>query len=114
MFASVSGAPSLVRIASDQASSFAPLGVWYSAVAVGVRAALRDDDADAEGAEGEADAEVRADDGWGERERTAGAEDEGVWMARPNVACAEADRRAAGEPDAATSAAASRGVSPDR
>ena len=81
-------------------------------MAVGVKAALRDDDADAEGetdAEARGDAEARADDGG----RTAGAEDEGVWMARPNVACAEADRRRAGEPDAASLAAASRGVSPD-
>jgi hypothetical protein len=112
MFASVSGAPILVRIASDQASSFAPLGVWYSAVAVGAKAARRDDDADADGeadTEVRGDAEARADDDG----RIAGAADEGVPMARPNVACAETDRRAAGEPDAASLAAASRGVTPD-
>src|SRR5580704_7064283 len=110
MFASVSGDPSLVRIASDQASSFAPLGVWYSAVAAGVRAARRDGDADADGeADSRGDPEVRAaDDG-----RTPAAGDEGVPMARPNVACAETDRRGAGEPGAASLAAASRGFSPD-
>src|ERR1700722_7343181 len=102
MFASVSGAPILVRIASDQASSFAPLGVWYSAVAVGVEAARRDDDADAEGeadtagcGEAAADAEVRE----GDDDRTAVAAEVGVWTARPSVACAETDRRGAGEPD---------------
>jgi hypothetical protein len=98
-------------MASDQASSFDPLGVWYSAVAAGFKAALREDDADEGKADAEAreDAEVRADDGG----RTAGAEDEGAWLARPNVACAETDRRGAGEPDTASLAAASRGVSRD-
>src|ERR1700761_3768573 len=37
----VTGAPRPFRMASDQASSFDPLGVWYSAVACGVSA---DDD----------------------------------------------------------------------
>jgi hypothetical protein len=35
MLASVSGSPSAVKIASDQASSLAPRGVWFSAVASG-------------------------------------------------------------------------------
>src|ERR1700730_118240 len=33
MFALVNGAPSALRIASDQAFSFSPVGVWFSAVA---------------------------------------------------------------------------------
>src|SRR5271170_2487382 len=36
MLALVSGSPSAVRMASDQASWFWPVGVWYSAVACGV------------------------------------------------------------------------------
>jgi hypothetical protein len=81
-------------------------------VAIGVKAARRDDDADADGAadaEARGDADVRADDDG----RTAGAADEGAWTARPNVACAETDRRGAAEPGAASLAAASRGVTPD-
>src|ERR1700730_15425050 len=33
MFALVNGAPRALRIASDQAFSFSPVGVWFSAVA---------------------------------------------------------------------------------
>src|ERR1700739_3131026 len=40
MLALVSGSPRAVRMASDQASWFWPLGVWYSAVACGVSPAL--------------------------------------------------------------------------
>src|SRR5580692_4066785 len=40
MFALVNGAPKPLRIASDQASSLRPLGVWYSAVAMGVSSGL--------------------------------------------------------------------------
>jgi hypothetical protein len=40
MLAEVSGSPSWVRMASDQASWFVPVGVSFSAVAVGVRPAL--------------------------------------------------------------------------
>ena len=40
MFALVSGSPKALRMASDQASSFAPRGVWYSAVGVGTRTGL--------------------------------------------------------------------------
>jgi hypothetical protein len=36
MFALVSGSPSAVRMASDQASSLLPVGVWFSAVGCGV------------------------------------------------------------------------------
>src|ERR1700722_14185350 len=36
MFALVNGAPRALRIASDQAFSFSPVGVWFSAVACGV------------------------------------------------------------------------------
>src|ERR1700689_3229604 len=40
MFASVHGAPSADSSASDQASSLLPVGVWYSAVAVGTSPGL--------------------------------------------------------------------------
>ena len=40
MFALVSGSPKALRMASDHASSFAPRGVWYSAVGVGTRSGL--------------------------------------------------------------------------
>src|SRR5580704_3897018 len=36
MFSLVSGAPRALRMASDQAFWFSPVGVWYSAVACGV------------------------------------------------------------------------------
>src|ERR1700722_17190962 len=53
MFALVSGAPSEVRMASDQAFSFSPVGVSYSAVGCGVSPpASTDEDCAVEGAVG--------------------------------------------------------------
>jgi hypothetical protein len=42
MFAVVSGSPKALSIASDQASSLRPVGVWYSAVGVGTSTGLGD------------------------------------------------------------------------